>query len=214
MSQHACGRALDLGVPSLGDGSADHSLGDPITVFLYEHSSVLGLTEDIFARVRYSARHPRGAYYGGVHPHNDHHHLSQTPAAASDLTYDQIVAAIGAPSEGDPMLEFSIGALGSPAVTGSQAKALQLLLLDRGETLAQFGADGAAGDETRHALHSFQTDRGMVPTHGEYQTGTVGPYTYTWLMRGTAEAVDLSGLVTKSSFDAHTHDEGSTGPPS
>ena len=95
----------------------------------------------------------------------------------------------GSTTPGDPMLGFTIGPLESDSVGGDQALALQLLLLDRGEKLPQWGADGVAGDETRHALRSFQSKRGMVTGHPEFKGGIVGPYTYTWLQRGTTASV-------------------------
>ncbi len=62
---------------------------------------------------------------------------------------------------GNGLLDFDIGAVGAPSVKGSAALALQLMLLSAGEVLPQFGADGSAGDETRAALKSYQSKRGI-----------------------------------------------------
>ena len=70
------------------------------------------------------------------------------------------------------MLGFNVGQIGDPSVEGDEALTLQLMLLDRGIDLPQFGADGFAGDETRRGLAGFQN------RHGIDEPGVVGPRTY------------------------------------
>lgn len=221
LSQHSCGRAGDSGIPTLSGGAADTILGFPVVRFLADNSSFLGIVEQIYNRVIYDDASPTGRYYGGVHPHRDHIHWTQTQAKATSLTYAQIVAELGQPqAEGDDLLGFSIGKMGEPSVRGDRSAALQLMLNDRGAS-PQLIVDGIAGDATRQELIDFQTANAIgVPEKG---SGVIGPYTYAKLYKpgsggitgtqlataiGTHERKKASGIV-----HPHGHDEGATGPP-
>lgn len=234
-SQHACGRAADVKIPTFSNGRANTAIGNPVVLFLLEFSTELGITEVIYNRIIYDAKSPKGRYYGGVHPHYDHIHYTQTQAKATTLTFSSIIAFAGQPTTGpqgeDPMLGFTIGKLKDPSVGGSvgdpvgdQAQALQLALIKRGEKLPQFGADRFAGDETRNALRSFQSKNGISTTHPEYMTGTVGPHTHASLYAvagagGGISAADVDAKVAthakqkaSATVHPHGHDEGQTGP--
>jgi hypothetical protein len=203
MSIHACGRALDIGIPTLSNGRANTQLGHQIVQFYDRHAQAFGIMGQIYDRVRYDSRSPRGRYYGGVHPHYDHDHVEMRSTQAASLTYAQIVAIAGPISTGgDPMLGLTIGPIGADSVKGLGVKALQLMLLDRGEKLPQWGADGAAGDETRHALRAFQGKNGMTTGHAEYKGGVVGDDTYAMLNKPGGASVDLSGYAKTG----HHHD--------
>lgn len=172
-SIHACGRALDLGIPTIA-GRANTELGDPIVRFLDKYTTQFGLMGQIYNRTRYDAKTPRGRLYTGVNPHYDHDHIEQRSAQARSLRYADIVVIAGASkTEGDDMLGFTIGPKGAASVAGERSEALQLLLLDRGETLPKWGPDGSAGDETRAALASFQSKHSITD-----EAGYVGPKTY------------------------------------
>lgn len=101
LSNHACGCAIDLGVPMTSSGGPRADLVDPIVRFLGSISSTIGLTEQIYNRVRYSQAYPNGRYYGGASPHYDHIHMSIAKAKGLSLTFDQIVAVAGQPTQGD-----------------------------------------------------------------------------------------------------------------
>lgn len=146
-----------------------------------------------------------------------------TPAPTPDL-------------EEDDMLGFDIGTAGEPAVKGARAKALQLMLLDRGMKLPQHGADGAAGDETRKALHDWKVREGITAATSAGE-GKIGPAEYAVLFSPAGpDGYDHSKLATKVAVDTlvaklraelalhaataaspaihpHRHDEGITGPP-
>jgi hypothetical protein len=102
LSQHSCGRAGDPGIPTLAGGAADTSLGHPVVRFLDQYSTEFGIVEQIYDRVIYDAASPRGRHYGGVHPHRDHVHFTQTPGKATSLTAAQIVSIVET-GEGDIM---------------------------------------------------------------------------------------------------------------
>lgn len=219
LSKHSCGRALDPGIPTLANGKANTELGYPVVQFFDRFSTAFGVEEQIYDRVIYDDASPRGRYYGGVHPHNDHNHVSQSLAKAKSLTYEAIVAFAGPPTpEGDDMLGFNIGRLGQPAVTSQQAATLQLLLNDRGANLT---VDSAAGDLTRNALTAFQTREGIGPP--EKGTGVIAPYTYAALFSPGSGGLNAGQVDAKIATHAkgkasgtvhpHGHDEGATGPP-
>ena len=94
-SDHSCGRAFDLRIPTLSNGRANNAIGDPIVRFLYENSTFLGLTYQIYDRVIYTPTSPGGREYGGVHPHYDHIHGSQTMSKALSLSMSQLIAQLG-----------------------------------------------------------------------------------------------------------------------
>lgn len=102
-SQHSCGRAWDCGVKPLSSTKANTALGHPIIVFLYKYSTQFGIVEIIYDRVIYDDKTPGGRYYGGVHPHYDHLHITQTQAAALNLNYADYVRIAGDPKEGPLM---------------------------------------------------------------------------------------------------------------
>lgn len=95
LSTHSCGRAGDAGIPMFPDGSARTELGFQVVRFLDEYSTPLGITEQIYNRVKYDRLTPRGRYYGGVHPHRDHDHWGQALSYAQSLTYAKIVTICG-----------------------------------------------------------------------------------------------------------------------
>ena len=84
MSVHACGRAVDCGVPVTDAG---HAAMWTFLSDLAPHAARLGIQYVIFDRTHWSARRdPDGEPYRGTHPHRDHAHVELTPAAASRLT--------------------------------------------------------------------------------------------------------------------------------
>lgn len=230
LSKHSCGRAGDTGIPTLSNGAANTALGYPVVQFLDEYSSEFGIEQQIYDRVIYDLKTPRGRYYGGVHPHNDHDHWAQTLAKATTLTYAIIVSIAGPATGGstggsaqgdDDMLGFNIGKSGAAAVEGPQSAALQLMLNDRG---AKLTADGKAGDLTRTALAAFQTASQIGAP--ELSSGIIGPYTYAALYKpGAAGSGGVSAAVVDQKIGAHAalkasttmhpheHPEGSTGQP-
>lgn len=98
LSIHSCGRAGDSGVPTLSNGRANTELGDPIVLFLLQFAAEFGMMGVIYNRVRYDRGDPRGAYYGGVHPHYDHLHWEQVDSKAKSLTMADYIRIAGAPT--------------------------------------------------------------------------------------------------------------------
>lgn len=141
MSIHACGRALDVGIPTLSNGRANTKLGHQIVQFFDEHSTELGIFGQIYDRVRYDARSPRGRYYGGVHPHYDHDHVEQRDHHAKTLTYADIVEIAGPPTEG--LFMFVKKGDKGPAVEYWQ----RVMIAIDPNALPEWGADGVYGDE-------------------------------------------------------------------
>lgn len=107
-SKHSCGRAWDCRLATLSNGKANTALGHPIIQFLYKWSTQLGIVEQIYDRVIYDDRTPAGRYYGGVHPHNDHIHITQTQSAATSLTYNLIVSITGIDPRKEGPLSMSL----------------------------------------------------------------------------------------------------------
>lgn len=95
ISQHACGRAGDLGIPTLSGGAPNLSLGNPVVQLLDQFAGELGIAELIYNRVIYDDGSPDGRLYGGVHPHYDHVHYTLNQSSASGLTYPFIVSVAG-----------------------------------------------------------------------------------------------------------------------
>lgn len=95
-STHACGKSLDLGIP-LVNGEANTKLGDPIVVFLDQYANEFGLPGQIWNRVRYDLKTPRGREYTGPHPHHDHNHIEQRLWYAQRLRYADYVKIAGDP---------------------------------------------------------------------------------------------------------------------
>jgi peptidoglycan hydrolase-like protein with peptidoglycan-binding domain len=187
LSHHAEGRAIDVGIPTISPTMADAAKGMQVAETLGSCGKRLGLDHLIYNRRIWSARTPTGREYTGVHPHLDHIHAGLTRQAAANLTYATLQAVIGdgvgqLAGEEDDILGFNIGAVGEPSVAGDRAKALQLMLIDRGYQLPRFGADGRAGDETRKALRRFKADNNLAEEL-EGLTGVVGPHTYAALFK-------------------------------
>ena len=77
MSLHGSGRALDIYIPRLPDGSANAAVGDPIANWLVSHAEQIGIQYLIWNRVRWRGRPPHFAPYHlpGGSPHTDHIHV-------------------------------------------------------------------------------------------------------------------------------------------
>ena len=95
-SVHSDGRAIDLGVPLKG-GRVDTAVGDPIVELLGNYAYEFGIHGQIWNRIRYDIRSPRGRIYTGPHPHYDHNHIEQRSHHASKLRYADYVAIAGNP---------------------------------------------------------------------------------------------------------------------
>ena len=83
LSIHACGRAVDMGVPV---SVAGHRMMMQFLNKLGPHAEGLGIQLIIFSRLSGSARNPWPTQYNGVHPHFDHAHVELNERAARDLT--------------------------------------------------------------------------------------------------------------------------------
>ena len=83
LSIHACGRAVDMGVPVT---TAGHQVMVAFLRRLAREAEGLGVQLVIFSRLYGSARNPWPTAYGGAHPHFDHAHVELTPNAAGVLT--------------------------------------------------------------------------------------------------------------------------------
>lgn len=192
LSHHAEGRALDIGIPTITPSRADAVKGMQVVHALGSTGARLGIDHLIYNRTIWSARKPGGRPYTGEHPHYDHIHAGLTQLSGANLSYGTLLAVIGGLSfiareidleeKEDDMLGFDIGRLGEPSVEGTRAKALQLLLLDRGLDLPEHGADGHAGDETRVALRRFKELEGLNKELAD-SDGLVGPHTYAALFK-------------------------------
>lgn len=160
LSIHACGRALDIGIPVLSTGKANTTLGNPIVQFLDKYAHEFGLMGQIYNRIRYDQDDPNGAYYGGVHPHYDHDHVEQIPNFP--LTYEKIVQIAGPPTAtpipGDDEVE-------------QVYKDLQQGLKDAGYYTGTI--DGAWGPLSKAAYSAMCKDAKKVGTPGP--VGPAGP---------------------------------------
>lgn len=153
LSKHACGEAGDIGVPTLPGGQADTSKGFQIVRLLADHAEALGVSRQIYNRVVYDHKTPRGRYYGGVHPHNDHIHWEQTKEASRDLTYANIVSVLGPPKgEQMPFLPVKYGD------KSSDVAAIQALM--NRAYKAGLQTDGIYGDRTAQAVAKYLPDSG------------------------------------------------------
>jgi hypothetical protein len=99
-SQHARCRAWDLGLP-LVRGRAN-PIGHQIVRELIPRAGMLGLTELIWDRRRYSAAHPNGIAYTGVSPHIDHIHGAHTLNATRHLNVPTVRAVMGGAGQAPP----------------------------------------------------------------------------------------------------------------
>lgn len=193
LSNHSCGCAIDLGIPVQSGGRARTDLGNPIVQFLDSISTEIGLTEQIYNRVRYDRKSPRGRYYGGAHPHYDHIHLSITKAKGQSLTASYLagIAGLSTPSTGgdDIMLGLSIGSAGDPVSSDPRGKALQAFLVGQGFDLGDFGpnddgVDGKPGDVTRKAFHDWKVGKAGITSATSGGDGVVGAYEYAAMLAG------------------------------
>ena len=199
LSNHSCGLAIDLGIPMAGS-AARTDLGDPIVVFLDSVSSTIGLTEQIYNRVRYTASYPRGKYYGGVSPHRDHNHMSISKVKGLSLTFDQIVAVAGQPiPEGDDEMTLKRGDKGVAVARFQKA-----MMAEKAGALPNFGADADFGGETEAAVKDFQARTDLA------QTGQVDCVTGALLLEsldsgGTVDAYTKAQSNNRYAPKAHTH---------
>lgn len=102
LSIHACGRAVDLGVPVVPGG---HPAAWALLRRVADsgRARALGFQGFIWARTAWYATEPAGRPYQGVHPHWDHIHAELTPAAGASLTLATLRAVLGTePLEGAP----------------------------------------------------------------------------------------------------------------
>lgn len=161
-SLHGEGRAVDLGWPmsSAGRGTAS---GEAVVKRLAAHGRRLGIQTIIYNRRIYSARSPQGRYYGGTHPHYDHHHIELTRAAGDRLTLATLRSVLGHTTFelGDRLLR-----LAEPMMRGTDVKEWQLRLLDHGQSLE---ADGIFGPRTEALTKALQARLGIEVD------GVVGP---------------------------------------
>jgi hypothetical protein len=160
MSIHACGRALDWGMPMLnGRGSA---AGHALVRRVGAHGRRLGLQAVIYDRRVWSARSPDGRYYGGVAPHYDHLHLELTPAAGRSLTLATLRSVLGrpAPQEDDVyVVRYN--------QRGARVQRVQRVLqaagrkAGLGDLLPRWGIDGHYGAETAAGVDRMAARAGL-----------------------------------------------------
>lgn len=190
-SIHSCGRAIDLGIPTLSNGRANTALGHPVVRFLDEFAQELGIHGQIYDRVRYDARTPQGRYYSGAHPHYDHDHIEQRMEYASTLTYDDIVRITGGFTEEDEMTL-------KPGDSGNAvAKFQRALLAWNSAALPEWGADADYGSETEEWVSRYQGSA-EVPKTGQID-GVTAALLSAYFPSSTTP--DLSGYVTDQELD-------------
>jgi hypothetical protein len=210
-SIHSCGRAIDLGIPTLSNGRANTAIGHPVVRFLGTYAEVLGIHGQIYDRVRYDRRSPAGRYYSGSHPHYDHDHIEQTLAKAKSLTYADIVALAGDPIGDDDML-IKNGDAKSANAAEAQKMMAERFKVDNG-TWSPFpgvsifdgqpfkaGQDGAPGSTFEKNVKIVQK------TLGQPETGVLDQRMWDALVHhryGGGGTVDLSKLATKADLANH-----------
>lgn len=161
MSIHACGRALDWGMPMLNGrgGQAGHALVRRFAM----HGRRLGIQCVIYDRRIWTARSPEGRPYGGIAPHYDHLHIELTPASGRNLTLATLRAVLGrpAPVEEDDVYVVRYNQRG-PRVRRAQA-VLQVAgqKAGLGELLPRHGVDGHYGAETAAAVDRLAKRAGL-----------------------------------------------------
>lgn len=158
-SLHSCGKALDLGIPLVG-GKANTALGDPIVVFLDQFAQEWGIMGQIWNRVRYDLKSPRGRVYTGPHPHHDHNHIEQRLWHAQNLRYADYVRMAGEPIGGFDMLAAS-----KVGDRGQHVSALQTML--NGSGFDAGTVDGIYGPKTSAALLACRKSVGSSATSGD-----------------------------------------------
>ena len=200
LSIHACGRAVDLGVPVTTEG---HQVMYEFLRRIAPHAKALGVQLVIFNATSGSARHPWPREYRGVHPHHDHAHVELNDQAAGELTLATLRARVGdyrdvvkpePPTEPEPAdwREEAIAAMEtvnlsgvrrgkrSTYVEGASVRRLQALLAAAGHapenSFDRRGhPDGVAGPATRGALGAFQrknrTGKPSSPASADYVAG-------------------------------------------
>lgn len=104
-SEHAEGRAIDLGIPTTSAGKAKPELGDPVVDLLIPSASALGIQILIYNKRSWSARKPSGGEYKGSKPHYNHVHIGLIPDTAARLNYATIEAILGNVSATAPELD-------------------------------------------------------------------------------------------------------------
>ena len=223
LSQHACGRACDIGIPVLSNGAANTALGYPIIRFLYEFSTEFGIVEQIYDRVKYDDATPMGRYYGGVHPHNDHDHTTQSPAKALSLTFDYMVSVAGSPTpQGEDMLL-------QKGSKGQEVAELQKMLAERyGQSNGAFtpypgksafdGQAFASGEDGDYGTTCETNVKNVQGLLAQAKTGVVNQLLWDAMVNDAyvkpPTVVDLTKYVLKTDFAKHTLDVKSTTPHS
>lgn len=182
-SLHSCGKALDLGIPLIG-GKANTALGDPIVKFLDQYANEFGLMGQIWNRVRYDLKTPRGRVYTGPHPHHDHNHIEQRLWHAQNRRYADYVRIAGEPTPGGMAKMFTARGDKGQTVAYWQIAFKYQLGLDLGEfgdgsygTAPGDGVDGIYGDAMAAAVQQ------AARTDGE----KIGPLEMARINRALAE---------------------------
>lgn len=189
LSNHACGRAWDCGVPMFSNGAANTKLGFMVVNWFKTYSTQLGVIDEIYNRVIYDDLSPNGRYYGGVNPHRNHVHMTQSKSKALSLTYAKIVAFAGptvwtpvppppAPIPIPPTTDWTkkvIMALPTlkQGSSGTDVKRAQGLLTANGVAIT---IDGDFGPKTKTSTITFQKSKGLVAD------GIIGQNTWTKLL--------------------------------
>lgn len=93
LSVHAIGRAIDLGVPTIG-GDADNTVGDEVANFLVENAEYIGIQRVIWDHTYWNGERGFGSLGGSPHVNHLHVELSLAGAARETLFFT-----VGAPSE-------------------------------------------------------------------------------------------------------------------
>lgn len=236
LSIHACGRALDVGIPVLSSGRANTALGHPVVQFFDQFSTEFGIMGQIYDRVRYDRGDPRGAYYGGTHPHYNHDHVEQRSEKALSLTRAEIIRIAGpaVPEGGDDM---ALKKNDSGRAVAEAQHAMTVLwgfdMQPEGEDWPGFdglsvytgrrfgpGEDGDFGNHMEAMVFRFQRNMDLP------QTGVLDSFTAALLMEGlyrigtggVTQAI-VEGMIAthakqpaSATLHPHSHDEGSTGP--
>ncbi|MBT8207775.1 MAG: SH3 domain-containing protein [Acidimicrobiia bacterium] len=164
-SEHAEGRAVDLMIPTTGQGRPRPELGDPVTQLLMPHGKRLGIQLMIYNLRAWSAKSPNGREYRGKHPHYDHVHLGMTPIAGSMLNYATIESVLGngtpPPKLADPTHQVTTGL---NLRTQPTTAAPSISLLPSGTEVAAVGTPPQTADE--HEWLQIRAISGMREVEG------------------------------------------------
>lgn len=201
-STHGEGRAVDLRWP-MSDAGRGTASGEAVVARLGEHGQRLGIQAIIYNRKIWSARSPDGRYYGGTHPHYDHHHIELTRASGRNLTLTTLRSVLGSTVHelGDRLLR-----LREPYMRGGDVREWQALV--------DVTADGIFGPVTEAATMDIQRELGVDPD------GIVGPLTLAALERDAWPFIDVDPNSTFGKEIAraaelgllHGYTDGSFGP--